>query len=258
MAGASGHVHDRVELLALERGQTARAVAVDPDESHALRDGAGDPTGSASDVVARVRPRGGQRRDRGTRCRRGPRASCRLVHGAAGSGCAHAGRRHLIAETDGRHGLIVHDTQPLSCTLHVGGALSTRRPSHVSLRSSSPHAGVTQRSGSWVSRLQLGPSAISHGARVEGRSGRAQRAWRRGRGRRWCRSRRSCSKTSRHGSRPLARRLGVAALAVRATAQLARSGIASTTSADVVIGATRPSARYAVVSSPRPSPLRRG
>jgi hypothetical protein len=54
VAGASGHVHDRVELLALEPGQTARAVAVDPDESHALRDGAGDPTGSACDVVAHV------------------------------------------------------------------------------------------------------------------------------------------------------------------------------------------------------------
>ena len=56
MAGASGHVHDRVELLALERGQTARVVAVDPDESHALRDGAGDTTGSTCDVVTRVDP----------------------------------------------------------------------------------------------------------------------------------------------------------------------------------------------------------
>jgi hypothetical protein len=54
VAGASGHVHDRVELLALERGETASVVAVDPDESHALRDGAGDTTGGTCDVVTRV------------------------------------------------------------------------------------------------------------------------------------------------------------------------------------------------------------
>jgi hypothetical protein len=54
VAGATGHVHDHVELLAVEWGQTVGAVALDADESYAIRDRAGDAAGSAYDVVARV------------------------------------------------------------------------------------------------------------------------------------------------------------------------------------------------------------
>ena len=54
VAGASSKVHDCVEVLALERGQAGEAVAVDPDESHAIGDGTGETAGSTCDLMARV------------------------------------------------------------------------------------------------------------------------------------------------------------------------------------------------------------
>jgi hypothetical protein len=54
VAGASGQVHDCVELLAVERRQAGGAVAVDQDESHAIGDGTGETAGGTCDVVARI------------------------------------------------------------------------------------------------------------------------------------------------------------------------------------------------------------